>query len=382
MDYFLLIVFYLGFPFLIILWEKKSVIIQKINPIVLLYIVGLIIGNFNLLPEKFFPLQDNLSSISVLLALPLLLLSLNISSWKKLAKSTLISFIAMCIAIGISVIIGYLILKNNLPEANKIGGLLIGVYTGGTPNLAAIKLALKVSPSDYIAVHTADILISSIYLLFIVTIAQKLFNLILPKFKKVENKKEQVVSKEEIEKYEGIFTRDNIFAFIKLMLIDIVIVGLSFGLTLLLKKVDMSLVIILSVTTLGTIASLIKPFKNIKNSFQVGQYFILVFCLVVGSMANLVKMLSNSPYIILYVTIAIFGSLIIHLILCYILKIDIDTMIITSIAGIFSPPFVPLVSSVLKNKEIIFSGITAGLIGYAIGNYYGVFMVWILKFLG
>jgi len=101
---------------------------------------------------------------------------------------------------------------------------------------------------------------------------------------------------------------------------------------------------------------------------------------VVGSMANLIKMLSNSPYIILYVSIAIFGSLIIHLILSYFLKIDTDTMIITSVAGIFSPPFVPLVASSLKNKDIIFSGITAGLIGYAIGNYYGVFISYLLKF--
>lgn len=345
-----------------------------------MYIIGLIIGNLNLLPEKYFDLQDKLSSISVLFALPLLLLSLNIESWKKIAKTALISFFSMCVAIGISVIAGYLLLNRYLSDSNKIGGLLIGVYTGGTPNLAAIKLALNVSPTTYISVHTADILISSIYLLFILTISKKLFGFILQPFNKTKKEAINLVSKDDIKKYRGIFTRENIISFIKLILIDMVIVGLAFGLTFIFKSVDLSLIVILSVTTLGTIASLIKPLKKIKNSYQIGQYFILVFCLVVGSMANLVKMLSNSPYIILYVGIAIFGSLLIHLVLSYFLKIDIDTMIITSVAGIFSPSFVPLVASSLKNKDVIFSGITAGLIGYAIGNYYGVFISYLLKF--
>jgi len=42
------------------------------------------------------------------------------------------------------------------------------------------------------------------------------------------------------------------------------------------------------------------------------------------------------------------------------------------VAGIFSPPFVPVAASALKNKEIVFSGITTGIIGYAVGNYIGI----------
>jgi uncharacterized membrane protein len=62
----------------------------------------------------------------------------------------------------------------------------------------------------------------------------------------------------------------------------------------------------------------------------------------------------------------------IQILLSRILKIDADTTIITSTAMIFSPPFVPVVAGALKNKEIIISGITVGLIGYALGNYLGI----------
>jgi uncharacterized membrane protein len=65
--------------------------------------------------------------------------------------------------------------------------------------------------------------------------------------------------------------------------------------------------------------------------------------------------------------------------LCTLFRIDRDTTIITSTATIFSPPFVPPVALALKNKEIMVSGITSGLVGYAVANYAGVALAWLLS---
>jgi uncharacterized membrane protein len=373
----LLVIFYLVVPFIFLVLEKKVAIIQKINPIVILYVIGIIMGNIKLIPDSFFTLQDMLSSISILFAIPLILLSLNISSWKRCAKSALISFIAIIIADVLAILIGYLIFKDKIEDSYKIGGLLVGVYTGGTPNLASLKIALSVPASTYISVHTSDIIVSSIYLLFIITIAKKLFGKFLPAFNKSENI--TMISEDEEKKYEGILTKENIIAFIKLIGIDIVVFILSYGLSMLFNKNTQTIIVILAVTTFGVGASLIKPFQKIKNSFAIGQYFIMVFCLIVGSMANLQKLLLGSHIIFFYVTIAVFGSLLIHFILSIFLKIDVDTMIITSVSAIFSPPFVPLVASSIKNKEVILSGMITGLIGYAIGNYLGVILSYLLS---
>ena len=74
----------------------------------------------------------------------------------------------------------------------------------------------------------------------------------------------------------------------------------------------------------------------------------------------------------LFITWCYFGSLILHLILAKIFKVDADNFLITSTAFVFSPPFVPLVANALKNKDVIVTGITGGIIGYIIGNYLGV----------
>jgi uncharacterized membrane protein len=60
------------------------------------------------------------------------------------------------------------------------------------------------------------------------------------------------------------------------------------------------------------------------------------------------------------------------LILSALLRVDADTTIITSIAAVYSPPFVPAVAAALKNKDVIVSGLATGIIGYAVGNYLGI----------
>jgi uncharacterized membrane protein len=53
-------------------------------------------------------------------------------------------------------------------------------------------------------------------------------------------------------------------------------------------------------------------------------------------------------------------------------------MLITSTAGIFGPAFIGPVAERLRNREVIVPGLTCGLVGYAIGNYLGFAVAWLL----
>ena len=63
-----------------------------------------------------------------------------------------------------------------------------------------------------------------------------------------------------------------------------------------------------------------------------------------------------------------------------IFKVDADSFIISSVALSLSVPFVPVVAAALKNKTIVISGVIIGIIGYAIGNYMGAIVAYLLKY--
>ena len=68
-----------------------------------------------------------------------------------------------------------------------------------------------------------------------------------------------------------------------------------------------------------------------------------------------------------------------HTALAALFRIDADTVIITSVAGICSPPLVPMVATALKNKEIVLSGVITGIIGWVVGTYLGITLSYLLR---
>ncbi len=100
------------------------------------------------------------------------------------------------------------------------------------------------------------------------------------------------------------------------------------------------------------LASLIPKIHRIEKTFEYGMYFILVFSVVVASMADLRYFSASHIQIFYWVILVYFGSLILHIGLAKIFKIDADNVIIVSTALTCSPAFVPVVASALKNKGV------------------------------
>lgn len=378
----LLTAFYVFFPALILYFCYKYKVIDKIGAVVLSYFFGLILGNSGILPEGTDKIQDIIATITVPLALPLLLFSLDLKNAVNLAGKTLLSMLLSVVSLFVIVYVGWVIWGEHLPEHWKTAGMLIGVYTGGTPNLAAIKTALDISSETYILTHTYDTLISIVFLAFFITIGQKAYGLILPHFKKQQNidiENTGINNMEDINSYRGIFKKNTILPILAAIGISFLILAVGAGLSELVPEQYSMMTAILAITTLGLAVSLIKKVNNIKKTFQVGMYFILIFCLDVASMAKFENIDMSSLYLLYYVAFAIGGTMILHIFFSFLFKIDRDTTIITSTALVCSPPFVPIVASALKNKQVVLPGLTVGIIGYAIGNYLGVTLALLLQ---
>jgi uncharacterized membrane protein len=118
--------------------------------------------------------------------------------------------------------------------------------------------------------------------------------------------------------------------------------------------------------------SFIKTVRRIEGSYETANYLLLVFSLSIGMLADIDSLIGRSSVLFFYCAGVMFGSIAIHFLLAALFRIDRDTAIITSTAAIYGPAFVGPVANAIRNKKVIVSGITMGLLGYAVGNYLGI----------
>ena len=373
-----LILFYLLFPVVAIYLAKHNSLGNKLGAVVICYIVGIIIGNIGVLPSGIAAVQNPLMLVTISLALPLMFFSIDVRRWTRLAGKSLLSFFIQVVAILLVAGGGFFIFRGWVgKETWKLSGMFVGLYTGGTVNLGAIATALRTNQTLYLAAHTSDVIISSIYLLFLITIGQRVLLYFLPPFQPVDKEAENVEM--NFDSYTGIFEKQT---FTKLMgaVGMAILIFIAGGLSFLVFNEDTAFVVaILTIATLGILCSFVPAIRNIRMTYQAGNYCILIFCLVVSSMADFNRLVSTAPIMIAYVSFTILACLLLHVIVARMFKIDTDTVIITSVAGICSPPLVPMVASALRNKEIVLSGVITGIIGWVIGTYLGITMAYILR---
>lgn len=378
----LILLFYLIAPAIVLRLCARFPILNKLGAVLVCYVIGFIVGQIEFVRSET-ALLDLLSSASILLALPLLLFQINIRSWKSLARGAIISMCCAFFALLVTLIGSYFIFKPMLHESWKIGGLLVGLYTGGTPNLASIQQALQVSRESYLAVHTIDVLLGAGYMLFMISFAHKLISKILPRFKKSKTLVEEEVESVKALSLGSWLKAPNYKSIALSIVVAILIAAISAGIGFLINIPAMQMaVIILLITTLSLAASFLPAIKKLSKSYDTGMYIILIFSIAVASMADLQKMINISGSLAAYIAMVMCGTFVLHLLLCKLFRIDTDTMMVTSAALICSPPFVPVVSGAIHNREVMLSGITVGIIGYCVGNYLGIALAYMLKYIG
>ncbi len=382
MAVFFLVSFYVFTPVIILHVCHRYRWVNKLGAVVIAYIIGLILGNAGVLNhiESSASVQDMMTTITIPLAIPLMLFSVDIKKWFSVAGTAMLSMVFALTGVLSMVFLGFFLFRGyGIVDIWKVSGMLIGVYTGGTPNLASIKLALNIDETIYIVTHTYDLLIGVVYLLFMLSIGQRFFLKFLPAYKHADPKSAANGDFDGEDPYWGIFKKKIFLPLLRALGLSVLIFAVAGVVSLLLPQSAQMAVVILLITTFGIAASLIPSINRTEKSFELGMYFILIFSIVVSSMADINRFIAASPSILLYVTLAVFGSLLIQVTLSRIFKVDADTLMITSTAFICSPPFVPVVAGALRNKEVIVSGLTVGIIGYAVGNYLGVMIALFLR---
>lgn len=376
-----IILLYFLFPALLLYSENHIKLISFLSPAFFCYLIGIVIGN--IFPTYISPgLTHSLISAAVLLAIPLLLFSTDLRTWLSLAPHFFRSYGLYLIAVFIMVSISAKLFHESVPAVYKVAGMAAGVYIGGTANLAAIGTALDVPDQVFVQLNLIDLALSGMYLLVLLTVAQRILLTFLPSFRiptssLSTDKKTQESSLQQLT--YSLWSPSWFVGVGKGIGWSMIVVGISVGTSFLMYGNTNEIFILITLTLLSVAASLVPSVRTIAETYDTGQYLFLVFCFATGTLVDLQTITEGSLNYALMMATIVYGSLILHIFLCYLFRIDADTALTTSTAGIFGPPFIGPLAQALNNKAIVASGMMLGIMGLAIGNLVGIVVAWWLS---
>ncbi|MGI9273936.1 MAG: DUF819 family protein [Endozoicomonas sp.] len=386
MSFFTLIPFYLLVPVFSIALCMRSKALNRLGPVIVCYSIGTLLGlgleQMNYASGELRAVQEEALGILVALALPLLLFSTDVRGWFGQAGRTALAMIMALLSVAVVAVVAAQPLQGEVDNLWQIAGMAVGAFTGSTPNVAAVKTATGASSDTFLLVHGYDVITSMLYLVLIMTSAHRIALLFLPAYGKDKNSAEEADHDEHLEQFRELLIPHRVKRLLVALGLTLLVVAGAVGLSQLIPENYSTMAVILLLTAGGMVCALSEKVRAIPNTYHLGMYLIMVFCTVAGSLFTLDVFARISLELMLYFLAIVFGSMLIHLLLCRFTKIDADTFLITSVASICSPPFVPVAAAVMNNKKILLSGLSAGVIGYAAGNVLGVGVALSVKYLG
>jgi len=385
---------YILLPIIIIHMFIRLKWVQRVGTVIMAYSLGIIMaltGLVSFTPDSMEELQFNtmqnlMMNIAVPLAIPLMLFNCDFKLWTKALPKTIWSLVAGIVAVLIAVVSGYFLFRSRgIPDFDKVAAMMTGIYTGGTMNFNALGAALGVDKSVMAIVLAFEMVLTTPYIVFILGGGYKLFRKILP-FKdettnEVHRSKEQAVEApvSDVEDYKRMFRSNNWYLTLAGFGLSVLFLAIGAGLSLLIYHSLNELVIILTITTLGLVASFFKKVRELPKTFELGMFFILVFSIIVASLFDYHSIEGSTVGIGAFVLWIILSGGLIHLLLCRLFKVSGDLFTVSQIALLCSPPFVPPVVGAMGNKKVLISGLVIGLIGYAVGTYLGIGIYYMLR---
>ena len=146
--------------------EQNSRLAGKVPGAILALLIALIASNLGVIPTDCSQYFDAVWSYIVPLAIPLLLFQLDLHALFKESGRMLFIFLISSIGTIIGTLVSFSLLKDYIPELDKVAGMISASYTGGGVNFAAMSAKLNPAKDVIAATIVADNLMMACYFFY------------------------------------------------------------------------------------------------------------------------------------------------------------------------------------------------------------------------
>lgn len=368
--------------------EKKTgwKFFKYVPAVVLLYLISMLLCTLKVWDmDATKPAYSALKNSMTYAMVFCMLLRCDIRKIIKLGPKMLIGFFSASVTIMVGFVAAFLLMKGIIGSNSWMGlAALCGSWLGGSGNMVAVQAALEISEADMGYALVIDSIDYSLWVMFLLWAIQ-----LAPKFNKWTKADTRLLDEVSMKLEEETKANTTPITFQSLILligtslvvsavaqnVGTYLYGLISGLeqgTLahtLLSWLDKATLTVLFITVCGLIAAL-SPLGKVAGSAEVSNLLLYTVIGLLASRASLLE-LGDAPMWILtgFIILAIHALLL--LILSKVLKLDMFTACVASLANIGGTASAPVLAASYSGS-LVPVGILMALLGYVIGTPCGV----------
>ncbi|UCG58210.1 MAG: DUF819 family protein [Phycisphaerales bacterium] len=355
----------------LILWLPRQI----------LGMVGVTISNRNMVPTAAVT-YDIIGDYVVILAIPLLLMKVNIRKIIKEAGRIFGAFHLSSLGTVVGAVLAVLSLSGLIPESAKIGGMMTGSYIGGAVNFMAMKYTFSPTESLASATIVADNVVMAVY--FLVLLALPTSSMVRKIFPVTERSRD-FGGQESIEGARG-FWKPKPISLLDIAMataLAFLVATISVKISAFFHSPDMPKIV---QESLGqkflvlTTVSIALPFffpkftEAIAGTEEIGTFFIYIFFVLIGIPASLKTVIVQSPLLLLFCALMLLANFVVTFGLGKLLGFELEELILVAAATSGGPMNAAAIAIAKGWKKLIVPSFLVGIWGYVIGNYIGIIM--------
>jgi uncharacterized membrane protein len=356
----------------------------QLSAVVWILLLAAVASNLGLIPLES-ELYGQLADFTVPFAVALILMKVNLGELRLAGKGMAVAFLIACVGTIVGVLLAGVLLDPLLqgvlgPDRWKVAGPYTGTYIGGSLNFFALWSGMELGRPDLFAAANAVDNLSLVVLLAFWMLVPSLLGHRFPvaeHWHTAEPSPGQAASSPDPEETKPRLDPLHVAA---LCLAALFVMWASSEITARwIHPWAPGVPSILVVTTLALALGQVPVVSRLEGAWEVGNLAFYLFFAAVGAMIHLYNAVVLSPVLFAYVLVVI----VIHMAIIYgvgrLLRMDVGLLTVASTAAKAGPPLVLALAQSRGWQRFELSGVLVGLLGYAIGNYVGFAVAYLMR---
>lgn len=330
--------------------------------------LGAVLSNAGVVPASS-PVYDAVTGPLTSLALVWLLLAVDVRDLRRAGGPMLAAFGIAAAATCTGAFVAALSFGSAFgADAWKLSGVVTGTYTGGSLNFVAVGRAVEFPSSLFAAATAAD---------NVVTAAWMGATLVLPVWLARAFPRRVPEPLDPARATEHPFFADG-----PLRIVDVsILLALGLALILAAEAVAQMVPAVPAVLWLTTFTLLVGqlPLPRPAGSLQLGTLALHLFFAVIGIYSRFGEIAAVGPAVLYFTAtvVAVHGVLVYGG--CRLAGLDVGTTSVASQAAVGGPASALAIAAARGWPALALPGVAVGLLGYAVGNYIGLAVAWLVR---